>query len=133
MVKTSGRVPAAKAAVKVEAVQLYSSGSTVTHGYLASNSLIWRFSASVASCVAPGRSTPTEMVTGLWVAVAGAALAPATGVPTLSTLGAGVLVVEQAPTVTIVNATAASVLNMREGLTVISSLTLMCGPFGLSD
>ena len=33
MVKTSGRVPAARAAVKVGAVQLYSSGSTVTQGY----------------------------------------------------------------------------------------------------
>ena len=63
IVKTSGRVPAASAAVKVGAVQLYSSGSTVIHGYFASNSLIWRFSASTAAWVAPGRRTPTVMVT----------------------------------------------------------------------
>src|ERR1035437_6601585 len=69
IVNTSGSVPAARAAVNVGAVQLYSMGSTVTHGYLASNSLIWRFSASVASSVAPGRSTPSEMVTGLWLTV----------------------------------------------------------------
>ena len=42
IVKTSGRVPAARAAVKVGAVQLYSSGSTVIQGYLASNSPICR-------------------------------------------------------------------------------------------
>ena len=37
IVKTSGSVPAASAAVKVGAVQLYSSGSTVIQGYLAWN------------------------------------------------------------------------------------------------
>ena len=66
IVKTSGSVPAASAAVKVGAVQLYSSGSTVIQGYLASNSLICSFSASTASWVAPGRRTPTMIVTGSW-------------------------------------------------------------------
>src|SRR5258706_2917252 len=79
MVKTSGSVPAASAAVNVGAVQLYSAGFTVIHGYLATNSLIWRFSASTASWVAPGRRTPTEMVTGSCAAAealaAGAVLA----------------------------------------------------------
>src|SRR6266487_4101889 len=65
IVNTSGRVPAASAAVKVGAVQLYSLDSTVIQGYLASNSLIWRFSASAASWVAPGRRAPTEIVTFL--------------------------------------------------------------------
>src|SRR4051812_2451923 len=74
IVKTSGSVPAARAAVKVGAVQLYSSGWTVIHGYLPSNSEICRFSASTASCVAPGRRTPTLMVTGAWAAAL--ALAP---------------------------------------------------------
>ena len=37
IVKTSGSVPAASAAVNVGAVQLYSSGSTVIHGYFAWN------------------------------------------------------------------------------------------------
>src|SRR6476646_9429483 len=73
IVKTSGRVPAASAAVNVGAVQLYSSGWTVIHGYLASNSEICRFSASTASCVAPGRRTPAEMVTGAWAAALGLA------------------------------------------------------------
>src|ERR1700754_4188975 len=63
IVNTSGSVPAASAAGEVGAVQLYSSGSTVIHGYFASNSLIWRFSASTAAWVAPGRRTPTVMVT----------------------------------------------------------------------
>ena len=63
IVNTSGKVPAASAAVKVGAVQLYSSGSTLIHGYFASNSLIWRFSASTAAWVAPGRRTPTVIVT----------------------------------------------------------------------
>ena len=36
----------------------------VIQGYLASNSLICRFSASTAAWVAPGRRTPTVMVTG---------------------------------------------------------------------
>src|SRR6185295_249575 len=66
IVKTSGSVPAASAAVNVGAVQLYSSGWTVIHGYFASNSEIWRFSASTASWVAPGRRTPTLMGTGAW-------------------------------------------------------------------
>ena len=56
IVNTSGRVPAASAAVNVGAVQLYSSGLTVIQGYFASNSLICRLSASTASWVAPGRS-----------------------------------------------------------------------------
>src|SRR5712691_2065363 len=73
IVKTSGRVPAARAAVKVGAVQLYSCDSTVIQGYFASNSLIWRLSASAASCVAPGRRTPAEIVTGFWSALLGAA------------------------------------------------------------
>src|SRR6185295_11542803 len=71
MVKTSGSVPAASAAVNVGAVQLYSSGCTVIHGYFASNSEIWRFSASTASWVAPGRRTPTLMVTGAWATADG--------------------------------------------------------------
>src|SRR6476661_3197508 len=75
IVKTSGRVPAASAAVNVGAVQLYSSGWTVIQGYLASNSEICRFSASTASCVAPGRSTPAEIVTGALAAVLGAGAA----------------------------------------------------------
>src|SRR5260221_9677109 len=66
MVNTSGSVPAARAAVKVGAVQLYSCDSAVIQGYLASNSLIWRFRASAASWVAPGRRTPTVMVTDFW-------------------------------------------------------------------
>src|SRR6476619_4708143 len=64
IVKTSGRVPAARAAVKVGASQLYSSGSTVVQGYLASNSLICSNRASAASWVTPGRSAPTVIVTG---------------------------------------------------------------------
>ena len=58
--------------MNVGAVQLYSSGSTVIQGYLASNSLIWRLSASTASWVAPGRSTPTVIVTGFVSAALGA-------------------------------------------------------------
>src|SRR4249919_726593 len=70
IVKTVGSVPPARSAVNVGAVQLYSSGLTVIHGYLVSNSLICRFSASTASWVAPGRSTPTEIVTGSLAAAA---------------------------------------------------------------
>src|SRR4051794_32992853 len=70
IVKTSGRVPAARAAVNVGAVQLYSSDWIVIQGYFAWNSLIWRFSASAASWVAPGRRTPTVIVTGLCSATA---------------------------------------------------------------
>src|SRR4249920_1871166 len=77
IVKTVGSVPAASAAVKVGAVQLYSKGFTVIHGYLASNWLIWRFSASTASWVAPGRRTPTVMVTGSCAAAADALAAGA--------------------------------------------------------
>src|SRR6476646_11141342 len=77
IVKTTGRVPAARAAVKVVAVQLYSSGWTVIHGYFASNSEIWRFSASTASWVAPGRRTPTVIVTGSCAAAADALAAGA--------------------------------------------------------
>jgi hypothetical protein len=54
-VKTSGSVPAARAAVNVGAVQLYSSGFTVIHGYFAWNSLICSNSASAAAWVTPGR------------------------------------------------------------------------------
>src|SRR6478609_7740054 len=64
IVKTSGSVPAARAAVNVGAVQLYSSGSTVIQGYLASNSLICSNSASAAAWLRPGRSAPTVIVTG---------------------------------------------------------------------
>ena len=67
MVKTSGRVPAARAAVNVGAVQLYSSGSIVIQGYLAWNWPICSYSASTASWVTPGRSAPTTIVTGSWV------------------------------------------------------------------
>src|SRR6476661_6031722 len=88
IVKTTGRVPAARAAVKVGAVQLYSSGWTVIHGYFASNSEICRFSASTASCLAPGRSTPTLIVTGAWAAADG--LLPDDGAAALgNALGAG--------------------------------------------
>src|ERR1700740_509942 len=71
MVKTSGSVPAASAAVNVGAVQLYSSGWTVIHGYFVSNSEVCRFSAATASWVAPGRRTPTLMVTGAWATADG--------------------------------------------------------------
>ena len=81
IVNTVGSVPAASIAVKLGAVQLYSVGLTVIQGYLASNSLICRFSASTASWVAPGRSTPTEMVTGS---------CSAAGEPLASVLAAGV-------------------------------------------
>ena len=83
--------------MNVGAVQSYSAGVTVTHGYFASNSLIWRFSASTASWVAPGRSAPTVMVTGWWpasgslgAAVAGAVDATA-AVDGAATDGAGLL------------------------------------------
>src|SRR6266850_6278174 len=76
IVKTSGNVPAARAAVNVGAVQLYSSGWTVIQGYLASNSEIWRFSASTASWVAPGRRTPTVIVTAACAAADGEAAGP---------------------------------------------------------
>src|ERR1035437_10797661 len=66
IVKTFGSVPAFIWAAKVGAVQLYSSELTVIQGYLRSNSVICLFSASTVSCATPGRSTPTEMVTGLW-------------------------------------------------------------------
>src|SRR5258708_5878197 len=73
IVKTSGSVPAASAAVNVGAVQLYSSGWTVIQGDFASNWEICRFSASTASWVAPGGSTPTEIGTGAWAAALGLA------------------------------------------------------------
>ena len=129
--KTSGRVPAARAAVKVGAVQLYSWGSTVTHGYLASNSEIWRFSASVASCVAPGRSTPTEIVTGLWLSavavLAGVAALVGVVVAPDPVVGMGVVVAAvQALAAKMVNAAIVSALNLRLGLIVISSLNSLC-------
>src|SRR4029453_7505124 len=69
IVKTSGRVPAASAAVNVGAVQLYSSGSTVIQEYLSSNWPICSYRASTASWVTPGRRAPTVMVTGsCWAA-----------------------------------------------------------------
>src|SRR5690348_15483468 len=81
IVKTSGSVPAARAAVKVGAVQLYSSGLTVIQGYLASNSLICSHRASAASWVTPGRRAPTVMVTGsCWAACDAGAPALAAGV-----------------------------------------------------
>ena len=67
IVKTSGSVPAARAAVKVGAVQLYSSGSIVIQGYLASNWPICSYSASTAAWVTPGRRAPTTIVTGSWL------------------------------------------------------------------
>src|SRR6476646_9505574 len=92
IVKTVGKVPPASCAVKVGAVQLYSAGFTVIHGYLASNSLIWRFSASTASWVAPGRRTPTVMATGSWAAAADA-LAAGAVLAAGGVLAAGELVV----------------------------------------
>src|SRR4029453_13479184 len=90
IVKTSGSVPAASAAVNVGAVQLYSSGWTVIQGYLASNSLICRFRASTASWVAPGRRTPTKIVTAPGGATAEADGPPAGGVLGFAAeLGAG--------------------------------------------
>src|SRR5450830_71075 len=49
ILNTVGSVPPASWAVNVGAVQLYSWDSIVIHGYLALNSVIWRFSASTAS------------------------------------------------------------------------------------
>src|SRR5450432_291867 len=65
MVYTSGSVPAASAAVKVGAVQLYSWPSIVIQGYLASNWPAWRLNASKAAWVLPGRRLATVIVTGL--------------------------------------------------------------------
>ena len=73
IVKTSGSVPAARAAVNVGAVQLYSSGSTVIQGYLSSNWPICSYSASTASWVTPGRRAPTTIVTGSCSAAGGRA------------------------------------------------------------
>src|SRR4029077_12610897 len=88
IVKTVGNVPPASCAVKVGAVQSYSFGLTVIQGYLASNSLICRFSASTASWVAPGRRAPTEIVTGS-CAAAGDARAAGAVVAAGGTLAAG--------------------------------------------
>ena len=91
-------MPAASAAVKVGAVQLYSWPSTVIHGYLVSNWLTWRLKASKASCVLPGRRLATVMVTGLWSAVLGAGAAepaaPVGAAVGLAALAAGVVVAE---------------------------------------
>src|SRR6185312_5240260 len=65
IVYTSGRVPAARAAVNVGAVQSYSWPSIVIQGYLASNWLTWRLKASNAAWVLPGRRLATRIVTGL--------------------------------------------------------------------
>src|SRR5436309_16133613 len=80
IVNTSGRVPAARAAVKVGAVQLYSSGSTVIQGYFARNWPICSNRASAAAWVTPGRRAPTTIVTGSCPAAAlGTAEAPVLG------------------------------------------------------
>src|SRR5690349_2623978 len=89
IVKTVGRVPAARAAVNVGAVQLYSSGWTVIQGYLSSNSLICRFSASTASWVAPGRRTPTLIVTASCDAAGAADAVPALAAGAADALGDG--------------------------------------------
>ncbi len=130
MLNTVGRVPPASWAVKVGAVQLYSLDSTVIHGYLALNSVICRLSASTASWVAPGRRTPTEMVTGLWdgAGVAAGAWLPAAWVGAGVAVAVGVAAAElQALTETTARAAIASVLHLPRGLMVISSLTsLVC-------
>src|SRR6478672_7892033 len=109
IVNTVGRVPAARAVVNVGAVQLYSAGWTLTHGYLASNSLIWSISASTASWVAPGRRAPTVMLVGLWPA-AGSTLADGAVVAAAAEAGAVVGDVEPQPASTmLVSATAANV------------------------
>src|SRR5258706_5936229 len=118
MVKTSGRVPPPRATVNVAAVQLYSSGTTVIEGYSAWTSLIWRFRASTASWRAPGRNTPTVIVTGLWSA-AGAALLAALAAGALEALGTLVAAL-QAPSEMTAIAASAKVLSLRSGLRVIS-------------
>src|SRR5262245_44053135 len=90
MVNTSGSVPAARAAVNVGAVQLYSSGSTVIQGYFASNWPICSYSASTASWVTPGRRAPTTIVTGSWASWLGAADAAVDGAAVGAALAAGV-------------------------------------------
>src|SRR6188474_67408 len=76
IVKTSGSVPAARAAVNVGAVQLYSSGSIVIHGYLSWNWPICSYSASTASWVTPGLGAAEAAVLGAADAAAlGAVLA----------------------------------------------------------
>ncbi len=87
IVNTSGSVPAARAAVNVGAVQLYSSGSTVIHGYLSWNWPICSYSASTASWVTPGRRAPTTIVTGSRSATLGAAEAPVLGAADGAVLG----------------------------------------------
>jgi hypothetical protein len=71
--------------------------------------------------VAPGRSTPTVIVVGLWLSVdAGAAVVGPAG----TVVGIGVVDAElQALTLTMANAAITSVPNLRLGFAVISSLT----------
>src|SRR5665811_1686952 len=108
---------------RVGAVQLYSSELTVIQGYLASNSVICLFSASTVSCATPGRSTPTEMVTGLWATPVLWAVDVSVGAAP-AMVAPGVLVAElQALTMTMAAESVASVLNLPWCLAAISSLT----------
>ena len=77
--------------MKVGAVQLYSWDSTVIQGYFAWNSLTCRFSASTASCVAPGSEHADRdghgLVGGLAGAAVGDAVAAAVGAASLAAVG----------------------------------------------
>src|SRR6476469_9192916 len=126
IVKTVGKVPPASCAVKVGAVQSYSAGFTVIHGYLASNSLIWRFSASTASWVAPGRRTPTVMVTGSCAAAADALAAGAVLVAG-GVLAAGEGVVVVPPQATTIIAVIAAKVATTDGKRRVSD-RIECAP-----
>src|SRR6478752_3481575 len=137
IVKTVGRVPAASAAVNVGAVQLYSSGWTVIQGYLSSNSLICRFSASTASWVAPGRRTPTVIATASCDAAGAADAVPALAAGWLAAaLGDGLAELLQAPATRPTTAIAVSDrLPSRPGLLLDITMSplsrlvsIICGP-----
>jgi hypothetical protein len=75
--------------------------------------------------VAPGRSTPTEMVTGLWLTVLAEVLGFAELV--VPAVAVGELDAElQAVTVAMVNATITSPLNLLEGLAAMFLSYLGC-------